>query len=175
MSHELRTPLNAIIGFASVMDQEAFGPINNEKYAQYMRDILQSGQFLLAMINDMLEISRIEANTIEPKPQTTDIAPLVRDCFRILDLRAKEKSVSFASEISDNEALAQVDQRHLKQVVLNLLTNAVKYTHEGDTVLVSVATASDMIELTVEDHGPGIAENQLNHYRLMPVELSAGV
>ena len=161
MSHELRTPLNAIIGFASVMEQETFGPVENEKYAQYTRDILQSGHFLLDMINDMLEISRIESNDIAPEPEAINLAPLVEDCFRVLNMRATEKSVTLSSEITYAELLVRADRRHLKQIVINLLTNAVKYTNEGDTVQVSARAHPDMVELIVEDHGPGIPKEDL--------------
>ena len=161
MSHELRTPLNAIIGFGSVMEQETFGPLENEKYAQYVRDILQSGHFLLEMINDMLEISRIESNDIAPEPVPINLSSLIEDCFRVLQMRAAEKSISLTSEIDHAQLVVQADKRHLKQVVINLLTNAVKYTRAGDTVLVSANSVADQVELIVEDHGPGIPADQL--------------
>ncbi|UTW59226.1 GAF domain-containing protein [Kordiimonas sp. SCSIO 12603] len=161
MSHELRTPLNAIIGFSSIMEEGIMGPLNNAKYEEYIHDIKASGQFLLDMVNDILKISKIEADDMSRTPQPVEIKEIIEECVHILRPITAEKSLTYSSEIPETTPTIYADPRHLKQVTLNILTNAAKYTSEGDTITISAAETDDAVKLLITDHGPGISEKHL--------------
>ena len=135
MSHELRTPLNAIIGFSEIMEAAMFGPLGADKYSEYSRDIRESGQYLLDVINDILDMSKIEAGGIRLAPKEVELDPVLADCLRVVWGRANEKHLVLNSHIAPGIRL-KADRRALKQIVLNLLSNAVKFTPEGGAVTV---------------------------------------
>jgi len=157
MSHELRTPLNAIIGFSEIMESGMFGPIGSKKYREYCRDIHQSGQYLLDVINDILDMSKIEAGRIRLDLAEVKLDRFLDDAIRVLSARADDKQLTLARDIAPGIRLV-ADQRLLKQVLLNLLSNAVKFTPEGGRVLMRIEKRPDGgITLVVEDSGVGMA------------------
>lgn len=160
MSHELRTPLNAINGFSEIMSGEMFGPLGHERYKDYVQDILSSGQHLLSLINDILDMSKIEAGKMQLQPEPVDPAQLLEQCVRIMRARAEEKDIGLTVE---GEALPSIeaDPRAIKQVLLNLMSNAVKFTPEGGKVAVRTFDAADGVVIQVADTGIGIAEDDL--------------
>ena len=127
MSHELRTPLNAIIGFSEIMESGMFGPLGAEKYQEYCRDIHGSGQYLLDVINDVLDMSKIEAGRIRLDFEDLELDPLLAESMRVVSARAQEKQLTLAARIAPDLSL-RADRRALKQIALNLLSNAVKFT-----------------------------------------------
>jgi two-component system cell cycle sensor histidine kinase PleC len=162
MSHELRTPLNAILGFSEVMKGEVLGPIENKNYKEYAGNIHDSGRHLLHLINEILDLSRIEAGRYELNEEAVRISDVVEDCHRLLKLRAEAKGLQILLEFDD--ALPQVwcDERAIRQIVLNLLSNALKFTPKGGRITVKVARAHDGGQvLSVKDTGPGIPKDEL--------------
>ena len=135
MSHELRTPLNAIIGFSEIMEAGMFGPIGADKYREYCTDIHQSGQYLLDVINDILDMSKIEAGRIRLDLEPIELEPFLDDAMRVVSGRANDKKLALTARIGSGIRL-RADRRLLKQIVLNLLSNAVKFTPEGGRVTV---------------------------------------
>ena len=135
MSHELRTPLNAIIGFSEIMEAGMFGPLGTDKYREYCRDIHQSGQYLLDVINDILDMSKIEAGRIRLDPEQVELEPFLDDAMRVVSGRADDKQLTLTARIGRGIRL-MADRRLLKQIVLNLLSNAVKFTPEGGRITV---------------------------------------
>ena len=161
MSHELRTPLNAIIGFAEALAAGYFGPLNG-KQGEYVRDIKDSGNHLLLLINDLLDVAKIEAGKFELQPEAIHLADEIQSCLRLVASRAIEGGVTLESKLPDALPLYRADRRALKQVLLNLLSNAVKFTMPGGTVTVSVAyDVIDGIQISVADTGIGIASQDL--------------
>jgi len=160
MSHELRTPLNAIIGFSEVMRTELFGKIGSDKYREYADDIHASGQYLLEVINDILDMSKIEAGRIELDIEDCDVAEIVEDCRKIIFPRAKEEKIDLmVLPISD--AVLKADRRALKQVFLNLLTNSVKFTDADGNIEVSALIEDTMMTFVIRDTGIGIPERDV--------------
>jgi two-component system, cell cycle sensor histidine kinase PleC len=155
MSHELRTPLNAIIGFSEIMESAMFGPLGADKYTEYSRDIRESGEYLLDVINDILDMSKIEAGGIRLAPETVDVEPILADCQRVVSTRAGEKHLNLTVEIEPGLALS-ADRRALKQIALNLLSNAVKFTPEGGAVTVYGRERGGMVTIAIKDNGIGI-------------------
>jgi two-component system cell cycle sensor histidine kinase PleC len=160
MSHELRTPLNAIIGFSEIMEAAMFGPLGAEKYNEYSRDIRESGQYLLEVINDVLDMSKIEAGGIRLTPEDVDLDPILADCLRVVSQRASEKHLDLISHI-DPAIHLKADRRAIKQIALNLLSNAVKFTPDGGTVTVRGHVRAGMITIAIEDNGIGIPKDAL--------------
>jgi two-component system cell cycle sensor histidine kinase PleC len=160
MSHELRTPLNAIIGFSEIMEQAMFGPLGAEKYAEYSRDIRQSGQYLLDVINDILDMSKIEAGGIRLNPEVVELDGILADCQRVVLGRAAEKRLALKSQIDSGVAF-KADRRALKQIALNLLSNAVKFTPEGGTVTVRARARGGRVTIAIGDDGIGIPRDAL--------------
>src|SRR5499433_1713510 len=161
MSHELRTPLNAIIGFSEIMESGMFGPLGSEKYGEYCRDIHQSGQYLLDVINDILDMSKIEAGRIRPDLSEVRIGRLLNDAMRVVSSRAGDKQLTLTADISHGIRLV-ADARLLKQIVLNLLSNAVKFTPEGGRITIRArATAGGWVSVSIADTGIGIPEDAL--------------
>jgi len=160
MSHELRTPLNAIIGFSEIMEAQMFGPLGAEKYSEYSRDIKESGQYLLDVINDVLDMSKIEAGGIRLAPEEVDLDPVLADCMRVVWGRATEKRLVLKSDVAPAIRL-KADRRALKQIALNLLSNAVKFTPEGGTVTVRGHVRAGMVTIVIQDSGIGIPKDAL--------------
>ena len=133
MSHELRTPLNAIIGFSEIMEAAMFGPLGAEKYTEYSRDIRESGEYLLDVINDILDMSKIEAGGIRLTPEVVALEPVLADCLRVVSTRAGEKHLRLDAKF-DPDIQLTADRRAIKQIALNLLSNAVKFTPDGGAV-----------------------------------------
>jgi two-component system cell cycle sensor histidine kinase PleC len=162
MSHELRTPLNAIIGFAQMITHQVFGPVEEPRYVDYIDSIHQSGEHLLALINDVLDISKIEAGRADLDESEVDVAQLIEDCLQLVSVRLTEGGLSVQREIDSSLPLCRADARMLKQMLLNLLSNAVKFTDVGGLVTVSAALGQDgWLAIRVTDNGIGIAESDL--------------
>jgi two-component system cell cycle sensor histidine kinase PleC len=157
MSHELRTPLNAIIGFSEVLAQELYGPHSIAKYGEYARDIHGAGRHLLALINDILDLSKSEAGQLELYCEPVDVDVLLRECARLLAGRAADGKVLLHINVPGVLPFVSADALRIKQVVLNLLSNAVKFTLPGGKVDVSAAVlASGAVEITIADTGIGM-------------------
>jgi two-component system cell cycle sensor histidine kinase PleC len=161
MSHELRTPLNAIIGFSEIMEAAMFGPLGAEKYSEYSRDIRESGQYLLDVINDILDMSKIEAGGIRLHPEEVELDPVLADCLRVVWQRAGEKHLKLTSHVDPAISL-KADRRALKQIALNLLSNAVKFTPDGGAVTVRGHVRAGMVTIAIEDNGIGIPKDALH-------------
>ncbi|HVY59375.1 MAG TPA: ATP-binding protein [Xanthobacteraceae bacterium] len=160
MSHELRTPLNAIIGFSEIMEAGMFGPLGAERYGEYCRDIRQSGQYLLDVISDVLDMSKIEAGRIRLEPEELQLDRILADSIRIVAARAEEKDVSLTSDIA-GDLRFMADRRAFNQIVLNLLSNAVKFTPPGGRITVRGRASGDSILVAIADTGIGIAKEAL--------------
>jgi two-component system cell cycle sensor histidine kinase PleC len=161
MSHELRTPLNAIIGFSEIMESAMFGPLGAGKYTEYSRDIRESGEYLLDVINDILDMSKIEAGGIRLVPEPVELEPVLADCLRVVSTRAGEKHLLLDSHIDPNVQL-NADRRAVKQIALNLLSNAVKFTPDGGAVTVHGRLRGGKISIAIEDNGIGIPKDALH-------------
>jgi two-component system cell cycle sensor histidine kinase PleC len=160
MSHELRTPLNAIIGFSEIMESGMFGPLGAEKYLEYCHDIRESGNYLLDVINDILDMSKIEAGRTRLDLEEVELEHILTDSIRVLAGRAQDKGLNLAVEIAGPIRL-RADRRALKQIVLNLLSNAVKFTPDGGRVTIRGHAASDAVMISIEDTGIGIPKEAL--------------
>ncbi len=160
MSHELRTPLNAINGFSDIMQKEMFGPLGDPRYTEYVNDILFSGQHLLSLINDILDMSKIEAGKMNLHPEHVDMDSLIQQVIRIVRGRAESNGQKL---IYDPENLPEIeaDPRAVKQILLNLITNAIKFTPEGGVVSIQVTVKSAGLIIEVSDTGIGISEDDL--------------
>jgi signal transduction histidine kinase len=161
MSHELRTPLNAIIGFSEVMAFEAFGPLGNKQYQSYVRDIHDSGTHLLALIADILDLSRMEAGKTELNEEVVQVPAVVADCMRMVERQAERASLTLTQEIPPDLPRLFVDERRIKQVLLNLFSNAIKFTPAGGAVTVSAWLGADGLVISVSDTGVGIAPDDM--------------
>jgi two-component system cell cycle sensor histidine kinase PleC len=160
MSHELRTPLNAIIGFSEIMESGMFGPLGAEKYIEYSRDIRESGEYLLDVINDILDMSKIEAGGIRLSPEAVELDSLLADCIRVVSTRASEKRLTINAEVEPGIHL-NADRRALKQIALNLLSNAVKFTPDGGAVTVLGRLRGRAVIIGIKDDGIGIPRHAL--------------
>jgi two-component system, cell cycle sensor histidine kinase PleC len=160
MSHELRTPLNAIIGFSEIMESGMFGPLGTDKYHEYCSDIRQSGQYLLEVINDILDMSKIEAGRIRLDPKLIELEAFLHDAMRVVSARADEKCVALTARIGTRIRLT-ADQRLLKQIVLNLLSNAVKFTPEGGRIIIRARALRGCVTIAIADTGIGIPHEAL--------------
>jgi signal transduction histidine kinase len=162
MSHELRTPLNAIIGFSEILSMETLGPIGTAAYKDYAHDIHESGVHLLDIINDILDLSKIEVGRLDPNEATLDVHAVIESCVRIVRERAAMAGLELISEVPHDLPLLYADERMTKQILLNLLSNAVKFTPRGGAVRIGVSTAEDdAIVIRVEDNGIGIAPDDV--------------
>ncbi|MER9771585.1 ATP-binding protein [Mesorhizobium sp. M0220] len=161
MSHELRTPLNAIIGFSELMERGLFGPLGSPRYEEYATDINGSGKYLLGVINDILDMSKIEAGQFALDQEQIDLCPLIRETVRVVSLQAAEKSITVETRIADSLTLF-ADRRAIKQILINLLSNAVKFTGQGGHISVRARSISSALILTIEDNGCGIPKAALS-------------
>jgi signal transduction histidine kinase len=156
MSHELRTPLNAIIGFSEVLSEGMFGDIN-AKQTEYLRDILESGRHLLSLINDILDLSKIEAGRMELELAVFDLPQALEDALILVRERATRRAIALHKAVDPQLGAIRADERKVKQVVLNLLSNALKFTPEGGRIEVRAVPTDGAVEVSVEDTGIGIA------------------
>jgi signal transduction histidine kinase len=156
MSHELRTPLNAIIGFSEVLSERMFGDLN-DKQEEYLKDIYASGQHLLSLINDILDLSKIEAGRMELEVTDFDLPSAIDNALILVRERASRRGIRLGRAIDDRVGLIRRDERKVKQVLLNLLSNALKFTPEGGRIDVRAAINDGMAEISVADTGVGIA------------------
>ncbi|HUL06542.1 MAG TPA: PAS domain-containing protein [Candidatus Acidoferrum sp.] len=161
MSHELRTPLNAIIGFSEIVLRETFGPIANNRYREYVDDIRCSGAHLLSLINDILDLSKAEAGRIELVDEPVEAAALVADCAAMLSPRAQQAGVHIITEVAESLPHLRGDERKLRQALLNLLTNGIKFTPPDGEVRVRARMAGEDLEIEVTDTGIGIAKEDI--------------
>jgi PAS domain S-box-containing protein len=162
MSHELRTPLNAIIGFSDTMHQQVFGPLGNDRYREYVVNVLASGRHLLELINDLLDLSAVEAGKIELHEEDLDVVSLIEDCLSLVQDRAREGRLGLGTDVSPRLPWLRADGRRIKQVILNLLSNAVKFTPEGGRVTVGARTDGDgAMVLWVADTGIGMDSEEI--------------
>jgi two-component system, cell cycle sensor histidine kinase PleC len=160
MSHELRTPLNAIIGFSEIMESAMFGPLGADKYREYCQDIRGSGQYLLEVINDVLDMSKIEAGRIRLDLEELDLERILADAMRVVSARAQDKRLTLTAEVTAGVRF-KADRRALKQIALNLLSNAVKFTPEAGRVTVRGRISSGLVMFAIEDTGIGISKDAL--------------
>ncbi|MBX3531673.1 MAG: PAS domain-containing protein [Rhizobiaceae bacterium] len=160
MSHELRTPLNAIIGFSELMEQGLFGPLGSEKYAEYTRDIHSSGNYLLNVINDILDMSKIEAGQFSIDREGIDLCPLINETVRVVALQAADKQIRLETKVAESLTL-NADRRAIKQIVINLLSNAVKFTGEGGRIQLRARKVAGAVTISIEDNGCGIPKDAL--------------
>ncbi|EJF92866.1 PAS domain-containing protein [Bartonella taylorii] len=160
MSHELRTPLNAILGFSDIMLQSTFGPLGSQRYKEYMHDIYNSGTHLLTLINDILDMSKIEAGKFTLDCKNTDLEPIISEAARTLTPQAHEKNISVTTNIAP-ELHAEVDIRAMKQIFLNLISNAVKFTPSGGSINVCAFKKKNNLVCKIKDTGVGIPQSAI--------------
>ncbi len=161
VSHELRTPLNAIIGFSEMMSQGMFGTIEPPRYAAYVRDILASGRHLLELVNDVLDLSKIEAGKMTLREAEIDLPLFVAQIIRLIEKTAAEKQLVLEVELAPELPKLVADQRAIRQMLLNLLSNAIKFTLPGGSVRLAIGAADGRLRVAVEDTGIGIAAENL--------------
>lgn len=161
MSHELRTPLNAIIGFSEIMRDEMYGPMANPQYAEYVSDIHHSGSHLLSVINDILDLSKAESGHLEIREQEVDLSLLLDSALRIARTRDDSDGLTIINRAATRDVPeVMADSRLIKQIFINLLSNAMKFTEPGGEIVIDAALVQDGLELTVTDTGIGIANDQ---------------
>ncbi|MBI5163430.1 MAG: PAS domain S-box protein [Magnetospirillum sp.] len=161
ISHELRTPLNAIIGFSEMMKHEIFGPLEPQSYRSYVDDIHQSGQHLLELINDILDMSKAEAGMTDLSESLVDVASLIRSSIRLVARRAQAQNIVLEEEIPADLPFLKADERRVRQILLNLISNAVKFTDEGGTILVSAGSIATGLVIAVADTGIGMTPEEM--------------
>ena len=162
MSHELRTPLNAIIGFSEILSRQIYGEIGSPKYLDYAKDINQSGTHLLELINDILDLSKIEAGRLELHEEDIDVARVVASCLTLVSGRAQNSGVILDARVPDHLPMLRADKRMLKQILLNLLSNAVKFTPKGGRVTLAVSADKERgLVISISDTGVGIPRADL--------------
>ena len=160
MSHELRTPLNAIIGFSEIMGSGMFGHLGSEKYSEYCHDILTSGHYLLEVINDILDMSKIEAGRMKLDLEPLDLGQILSESLRVVSGRAEAKNLTLGADIAADVPVV-ADRRAIKQILVNLLSNAVKFTPDGGRVTVRSRVMKNSVALIIADSGIGIAPHAL--------------
>ena len=162
MSHELRTPLNAILGFSEIISRECLGPIGSPRYKEYAGDIHSSGSHLLALINDLLDVAKIEAGRMEIEPQIIETARALEGALKFVAARARDRGQILTIHVDRQASLLFADERALKQIVINLASNAVKFTQDGGRIEVTAkANNAGDFELVVADNGPGIPKDKI--------------
>jgi PAS domain S-box-containing protein len=162
ISHEIRTPLNAIIGFSEVMMDERFGPVGNERYRQYLKDIHASGGHLVSLLNDLLDLSKIEAGKLDLSFTSVDLTALLQQCVALMQPQANRERIIIRTSLLPTLPAVVVDERSIRQIVLNLLSNSIKFTGAGGQVIVSTAlTERGEAVLRVRDTGIGMSEKEI--------------
>ena len=162
VSHEIRTPLHAILGFAEVMMEERFGPIGNDRYRDYLKDIHASGRHVMSLADDLLDLSKIESGKLELAFTPVDANSLIRDCVSLMQPQAARERIIMRVSLYDRLPRVMVDERSLKQIMLNLMSNAVKFNEPGGQVIVSTALdAAGQAIIRVRDTGVGMNENEV--------------
>ena len=170
MSHELHTPLNAIVGYSDLLKEEVFGPLGNTKYVTFANDIKQSSLHLLELIGDILEFSKVEVGKVDLDEDEVDVGETVNACMRMLEERSLKARVAMSREVPDDLPPIHADPRRLKQILINLLTNAIKFTPANGQVVVAAGVEEEGgIMLTVKDTGVGIASDNISRM-LKPFE-----
>ncbi|MGQ0741701.1 MAG: sensor histidine kinase [Alphaproteobacteria bacterium] len=163
MSHELRTPLNAILGFSEIIARECLGPVGVTRYKEYANDIHNSGTHLLSLINDLLDVAKIEAGRMEIEPHMIESAATLEDALKLVAVKARERNQTLSIEVDQDADAVYADERAFKQIAINLVSNSVKFTPEGGRILVRVSRlANGDYELMVEDTGSGIPKDKLD-------------
>lgn len=162
MSHELRTPLNAIIGFSEMMANKVFGDMGSPKYNEYANDIVGSSRHLLNLVNDILDLSEIEAGKTELEIKHLSLRDTIDECQFIISKLAEDKNITCKFNIPDDLTLIYADQRALKQIIINIMTNAVKFTDNNGKVILTASAYEDKHILTIEDNGIGIPKNKIS-------------
>jgi two-component system cell cycle sensor histidine kinase PleC len=163
MSHELRTPLNAILGFSEIIAQECFGAVGSPRYREYAGDIHNSGAHLLSLINDLLDVAKIEAGRMEIEPHALDVQHTFDSALKIIGTKARERHQDLVIDIDPDSPQLYADERALKQILINLVSNAVKFTPEGGRICVVGSRARcGNFQIMVEDNGPGIPREKLD-------------
>lgn len=163
MSHELRTPLNAIIGFSEVMSKQMFGAIHEPHYCEYVQLIHESGEHLLELINGVLDLSKIEAGKFEIHPEPVALVLAIEESLRFVKLSAERLRIALTMSIADGMPDVYADHRALRQCLINLLANAIKFTPDGGAVSVTAALVDGGVEIAVSDTGIGISAEDLAH------------
>lgn len=162
ISHEIRTPLNAIIGFAEVMLEERFGPIGNERYKEYLKDVHASGAHVISLVNDLLDLAKIEAGRLELAFTSVDLNSIVSSCFTLLQPQAARERIVMRTSVAVKLPPVVADERSVRQIVLNLVSNAIKFTDAGGQVIVSTAlTDRGEVAFRVRDTGIGMSEAEV--------------
>ncbi len=160
ISHELRTPLNAIIGFSEIMNEGMFGALGSEKYEEYARDIYESGSYLLGMINDVLDMSKIEAGRFELNYETFNLNEMIEETMRIVFHQSQERNLNIEDSVSSKLNL-EADRRAMKQILINLLSNAVKFSNDGGRIQIRARKRGNCVTISLEDDGIGISKQDL--------------
>jgi signal transduction histidine kinase len=161
MSHELRTPLNAVIGFSEMLSGEIYGPLGHDRYKEYVEDIRTSGVHLLALINDLLDLSRLDAGQLELEEEDVDLASVVAESLKIVRPRAQRANIRLFEAIEAPELAVRGDRRRIRQVLINLLANAVKFTPDKGTVRVTILRRGEEPAIVVADTGIGMAKEDI--------------
>ncbi len=156
LSHEIRTPLNAVIGFAEIMERETFGPLGHERYQEYAELIHRSGDHLLSLVSDLLDLSKIEAQRYQLEIEECDLAAIARDAVQMMQLSAEQAGLTLRFDGETDLCLAQVDARSVRQMILNLLSNAIKFTRTG-TISLSLTMDDHWVRMSVTDTGIGMS------------------
>ena len=179
VSHEIRTPLNAILGFAEVIMDERLGPVGNARYVDYLKDIHASGTHVMSLVNDLLDLSRIEAGGLDLKLEAVDVNAVVGTCVNTLQTQAHRERVIVRLSLATRLPPALADERSLRQIVLNLLSNAIKFNEPGGQVIVSTAvTDAETIAIRIRDTGLGMSDDEIETamepFRQLQTEKSSG-
>jgi PAS domain S-box-containing protein len=162
VSHEIRTPLNAIIGFAEVIMDERFGPVGNERYKDYLRDIHSSGTHVMSLVNDLLDLSKIEAGKMELQAVPVDANKIIGECVSLMQPQASRERVIMRLSLAASLPRIMADERSVRQIVLNLLSNAVKFNDPGGQVIVATAlTEAGQVVIRIRDTGPGMSASDI--------------
>jgi two-component system, cell cycle sensor histidine kinase PleC len=163
MSHELRTPLNAILGFSEIISQECFGPVGSERYRDYAGDIHSSGAHLLSLINDLLDVAKIEAGRMDISPHPLEAARTFDIALKLIGTKAREKDQTLVIAVEENAPPLYADERAVKQILINLVSNAVKFTPLGGRIeVIAGRAANGDFQIMVRDNGPGIPREKLD-------------
>lgn len=163
MSHELRTPLNAIIGFSEIIRDETFGAMSVPEYQEYIDDILISGQHLLSVINDILDVSKAEAGKLELEESTFTVGSIFKSCVRLVSERASKQGLELTVSQAEDLPWLRGDERKIKQMLLNLLSNSIKFTKPGGNVVLGARNSGSRVCLYVRDDGIGMSKQDLNY------------